>query len=129
MFPSTFFYKLIFPLFCRSPRFIPVVKDKRAHVTNSVLLVGLGARADSYSTVVGDYINTMKTVLFKFLFLTSLFRLHYKFTSNQREAFIIDSFSFIMFYVYVYPCCSTAWYKSKLKTKVVFYKKQHSKTY
>ena len=40
-----------------------------------------------YCTVLGDYVNTMKmTVLFKFFS-------NYKFTSNQREAFLIDSCS------------------------------------
>ena len=41
--------------------------------------------------MVADYINTMRTTfLFKFWWLTSFFRIT---TSNQRETFVIDSFS------------------------------------
>ena len=36
---------------------------------------------------------------------------YYKFTSNQREVFC---------FVFVYPCCLKAWYKSKFKSKLVF---------
>ena len=50
------------------------------------------------NTVVSDYINTMKTTYFlEFLLLTSFFSSLYKFTGNQRKAFLIDSFSF-------FPC-------------------------
>ena len=50
---------------------------------------------------VDDYINTTK----------------YKFTSDQRETVLIDSF--YCFHLYVYPCCLRVWYKSKLKSKFV----------
>ena len=60
--------------------------------------------------------STRKTIfLFKFWLLTSFFY-NYKFTSNQREAFLLTS----MFNVYVYSCYLKVWFKSKLKSKVVF---------
>ena len=59
---------------------------------------------------------TRKTILlFKFRLLTSFFY-NYKFTSNQKEAFLLTS----MFNVYVYSCYLKVWFKSKLKSKVVF---------
>ena len=36
----------------------------------------------------------------------------------NEDDFRIDSFSWLL-YVYVYPCCLTVWYKSKLQSKVV----------
>ena len=60
--------------------------------------------------------STRKTILlFKFRLLTSFFY-NYKFTSNQKEAFLLTS----MFNVYVYSCYLKVWFKSKLKSKVVF---------
>jgi len=42
------------------------------------------------STWVGDYFITIKT---NFLFILKKLFSDYKFTNNQREAFLIDSFS------------------------------------
>ena len=65
-------------------------------------------------TMVSDYINTMKTIFF---IVNKLFS-NYKFTSSQRKAFKIDSFSWLLC-LYV-SSCLTALYKSKFKSKVVF---------
>ena len=67
--------------------------------------------------MVGDFITMKTTSFFKLRLLTSFFRI----TSSQvinEKLLLIDSFSWIR--VYVYPCCLTAWYKSKMKSKVVF---------
>ena len=71
-----------------------------------------------WCTVVGDYIQYYEDDFFIQVLDVYKLYLNYKFTSNQREAFF--NWQLLLISMFMYACCLTAWYKSKLKSKVVF---------